>query len=216
MMHPHTRLNFINEQVGYGVFATAPIPAGTITYVADALEIAIPAESALLQNSVYRSLIDKYATVEPGGQRLVSWDIAKYVNHCCHCNTMSTGYGFEIALRDIAPGEEITDEYGLFNLEWEMNLACSHANCRRRLQRSDFDTFAAVWDAQIQAVLPCCLHVEQPLWSLLDGSTLADLIHFLATGEGYKSVTALRSKAATDNGRYLPTPPDTQFVTRIP
>ena len=38
MIHPNTRLGFVNEEIGYGVFATALIPKGTIVYVKDDLE----------------------------------------------------------------------------------------------------------------------------------------------------------------------------------
>lgn len=216
MIHPQTQLRFINEQVGYGVFATAFIPAGTLTYVQDALEIAIPAESRLLQDRAYRPLIDKYATIEPDGRRLISWDIAKYVNHCCRCNTMSTGYGFEIALRDIAAGEQITDEYGLFNLEWEMDLVCDQAGCRRRLQRGDFDAYVAAWDAQVQAALARCLSVEQPLWPFLDAAAVADLMLYLTTGENYKSLATLRPAPAPDYGRFHPPFSDPRLIGFAP
>ena len=33
MMHPSIELKPVNPQIGYGVFATAFIPAGTIVYV---------------------------------------------------------------------------------------------------------------------------------------------------------------------------------------
>lgn len=50
MIHSDTELKFVNPQVGYGVFATALIPQGTIVYVMDSLEISIPADSPLRQD----------------------------------------------------------------------------------------------------------------------------------------------------------------------
>lgn len=38
MIHPHTELKHINNEVGYGVVATKFIPAGTITWVLDKLD----------------------------------------------------------------------------------------------------------------------------------------------------------------------------------
>jgi hypothetical protein len=38
MLHPHTELRFINEQIGYGVIATHFIPRGTVTWVRDDLD----------------------------------------------------------------------------------------------------------------------------------------------------------------------------------
>lgn len=41
MIHPKTELRYINDTVGYGVFATDRIPKGTIVYVKDSLEITV-------------------------------------------------------------------------------------------------------------------------------------------------------------------------------
>lgn len=197
MMHPHCEVRTVNDQVGAGVFATAFIPAGTVAYVEDPLDIVIPPDSPLLENPVLRPTIDKYAVLEPGQRRVIGWDAAKYVNHCCQGNIISTGYGFEIALRDIQPGEEIRDEYGLFNLGWTMELNCPHKDaCRGFLRPDDFEKFAADWDAQIQAVLRRVMDVPQPLWPLLDAETTAALRHFVHTGEGYQSVRVLQMDTA--------------------
>ena len=193
MIHPHTQLRYINDQLGYGVFATAVIPTGTIVYIQDGLDIVIPVDSPLLQDPLQRAQIEKYAVIEPPDQhRVISWDIAKYINHCCHSNLLSTGYGFEIAVRDIQPGEELRDDYGLFNLEWDLVLVCQYADCRGRLKTADFPAQIRQWDAQIQAALHHILNVPQPLWSLLDEATEAALQQYLRTGEGYWSAGRLQ------------------------
>ena len=112
---------------------------------------------------------------------------------------MSTGYGFEIAIRDIQPGEEITDEYGMFNLDFAMELVCSRPNCRGQVSAADLEKYYPVWDEQIRGALSQLRAVEQPLWSLLDEETLQHLDHFLRTGEGYVSVLSLRH--AVQNGQ---------------
>ena len=194
MMHPNSEVQFVNERVGLGVFATALIPAGTIVYVDDPLDIVLLPDNPILQNPILRPMIDKYAVIEPGDKRVLAWDISRYVNHCCHCNIISTGYGFEIALRDIQPGEEIRDEYGIFNLGWTMELDCQlQDECRGCLRPDDFDKYYAVWDEQIQAVLKLALSVEQPLWGLLSEATAVALTHTIQTGENYKSVLALKA-----------------------
>ena len=192
MLHPQTQLRFINDQLGYGVFATAVIPVGTIVYVQDGLDIVIPPDSPLLQEPVQRAQIDKYAILEADGQRTIAWDIGKYVNHCCQANMLSTGYGFEIAVRDIQPGEEMRDDYGLFNLEWDIDLICTYDACRGRIKPKDFSTQIKQWDAQVQNALRHTLDVAQPLWSLLDSETEAALQSYLRTGENYWSVQRLQ------------------------
>jgi hypothetical protein len=194
MMHPNSEVRFVNEQVGLGVFATALIPAGTIVYVDDPLDIVLLPDNPILQNPILRPMIDKYAVIEPGDKRVLAWDISRYVNHCCHCNIISTGYGFEIALRDIQPGEEIRDEYGIFNLGWTMALDCQFQDdCRSCLRPDDFERYYAVWDEQILSVLKLVLAVEQPLWGLLSEETAVALTHTIQTGENYKSVLALKA-----------------------
>ena len=44
MIHPHTELRFINEQMGFGVFATQFIPKGTIIWALDELDQILEAE----------------------------------------------------------------------------------------------------------------------------------------------------------------------------
>ena len=192
MIHPQTQLRYINDQIGYGVFATAVIPIGTIVYVEDKLDIVIPPDSPLLQDPLHRAQIEKYAVIEPpDGQRTLAWDIGKFVNHCCYGNLLSTGYGFEIAVRDIQPGEELRDDYGLFNLNWDLDLVCENKLCRGRIRPVDLTAQVKQWDEQVQNALNHTGDVSQPLWSLLDAETEAALQTYLRTGEDYWSVQRL-------------------------
>jgi hypothetical protein len=194
MLHPHTRLQHISDAVGYGIFATRDIPAGTIVYIRDSLEIAVSPAQFAAHSPEMRAVIDKYSYIDERGDRIVSWDLAKYVNHCCQCNTISTGYGFEMALRDIATGEQLTDEYGIFNLDIKMELVCDRPGCRKRIGPGDFDRYYPEWDAKIRPVLPRLFGVDQPLGSLLTEETKNELEAFQNAGT-YKSVYALRLKA---------------------
>ncbi len=115
MMHPHTELRLISEDMGFGVFATRLIPAGTVVYAKDALDIEFAPGDPLIRDPAYAETVEKYTYIEPDGTRVLSWDHAKYVNHCCEPSTLTTGYGFEIALRDLRPGDELTDDYAIFN-----------------------------------------------------------------------------------------------------
>lgn len=191
MIHPATELRYISPSIGFGVFATALIPQGTIVYVQDALEIVLPADHPLLTADIYQPILDKYSTVEKDGSRLLSWDIARYVNHSCQSNALSTGYGFEIAVRDIQPGEEITDDYGLFNLPYDMPCACGHPACRGSVRPSDFTTLIQQWDTHLNAALAKLNSLEQPLWRYLDEETQTAVTSDLSSGD-YRSVQALR------------------------
>lgn len=192
MIHPHTELRHVNPEIGLGVFATALIPKGTLVYVKDALDIEITAAQFAQLASVSRRLADKYAYIDERGIRIVSWDHAKYVNHRCECNTISTGYGFEIALQDIAQGEEVTDDYGLFNISAPFAVSCGCTRCRRVVQASDIDRYGEVWDARVRDALQFVRAVPQPLWELLDPATLAALDGYLAGQQPYRSVRVLK------------------------
>jgi hypothetical protein len=192
MIHPHTQLRYINDDIGYGVFATQLIPKGTITYTKDDLEVEVfPDQYAAFPPSI-REVIERYSFMDERGVRVISWDHAKYVNHCCHCNTMSTGYGFEIAIRDIQPGEEITDEYGMFNLDYAMELHCHQLPCRGRVSAADLDRYHQDWDHKVKAALADWKKVSQPLACLLDATTLRALDLFAADEGSYRSVAELR------------------------
>ena len=194
MLHPHTELKFINDQIGYGVFVTRDIPKGTIVYVKDSLELEISPEMYQSHSPAMQDQIEKYAYVDDRGYYVVSWDFAKFVNHCCDCNTISTGYGFEIAIRDIMAGEQITDEYGIFNLEYEMHLQCGNQACRKVIKPGDFDVYYQDWDLKIRQAIPGMFEVSQPLFDFLSTEIQNQLEELKENSDSYKSVYALRYK----------------------
>lgn len=203
MIHPSTELRHINDTIGYGVYATEFIPEGTLVYVKDCLEISISEQDFSDHLPEMQAIIEKYSYIDEKGDRILSWDIGKYVNHCCHFNTISTGYGFEIAIRDIFPGEEITDEYGIFNLETEMYLRCEQKNCRGILKPSDFDTYYKVWDKMIKKSLKNVFSVSQPLMPFVESGVLFSLKEFLSDERKYKSVYSLKYYKDIKTGKVL-------------
>jgi hypothetical protein len=194
MIHPKTELKYINDTVGYGVFAKEFIPEGTIVYVKDSLELVISPTDYLIQSNEMKEVIDKYSYIDEKGNRIISWDFAKYVNHCCNCNTISTGYGFEIAIRDIQQGEQITDEYGIFNLDKPMQLECGEKNCRKVISAEDFDKYYKEWDEKIKKSIKKLFEVEQPLLPLIEENTRKELDLFFSNPDKYKSVYSLKYK----------------------
>ena len=194
MIHPHTTIKHINETVGYGVFATQDIPEGTIVYVKDSMELEISPMEYLTHQKEIQEVIGKYSYMDQRGYRIVSWDFAKYVNHCCNFNTISTGYGFEIAVRDIKAGEQITDEYGIFNLTYDIELTCAEPNCRKTVKPKDFDTFYTQWDETIKRSLTKFKSVDQPLLVFIDDFSKQELEAFIIDPLAYQSVYRLRNK----------------------
>jgi len=196
MIHPSTELRLVSPHVGYGVFAAKPIPRGTLVFVQDPLDIVITPEQYQGLDEASRQQAEKYSYLDVRGQRILSWDGAKYVNHSCNPNTMSTGWGFEIAIRDIEVGEEITDEYGLFNLEWEMDCCCGHAVCRGRIRPEDGLNHARRWDRELRKAVRHIPLVEQPLMRHVDEVTRHSLEQYLEGMKRYRSVRHLLLKPA--------------------
>lgn len=188
MIHPQTKLKWVSNEIGYGVFATCVIPKGTAVYVRDALEITIGRNAPLAQNPTYSEIIRKYSYIDAKGDYVLSWDHGRFVNHCCFPNTITTGYGFEIAIRDIQPGEEITDDYGLFNLDEDIPLSCHKGNCRGMARACDFDANVDRWDGIVKDALTHFYLVDQPLLSFFEKNALFQLNQYLETGNSYQSV----------------------------
>lgn len=190
MIHPHTKLDFVSETIGYGVFATQFIPKGTIVYVKDDLEIVIKPNDVINKDEKYKKIIDTYSYRDENGNYILSWDIAKYVNHCCEANTISTGYGFEIAVRDIQKGEQITDEYGLLNIENPIPLNCTHCNCRGQVSNQDYLHLLPEWDKKSKEAIKLILKVEQPLWDFVQNDLKQDLVKYIKTRRFFRPLAA--------------------------
>lgn len=182
-------LRWVSNEKGHGIFAKEFIPKGTITFVNDALDIYLDPNDPKFQKEPYLSLLDRYAYNAPDGRLVLCWDFGKYMNHCCWPNTLSTGYGFDIAIKDIAIGEEITTDYGTISTGHEMVFQCEKANCRKGITNESFDQCAKLWDEQILEALKLSDKVTQPLWNLLEKDVISDLNRFFQ-GEtsSYRSV----------------------------
>src|SRR5437763_555157 len=99
MLHPDTELRYIDPIIGYGVFATRPIPRGTITWVRDDLDQTFsPERFRDFEPPLLRELLDRYSYVDKEGDHVLFWDHARYINHACEATCLSPGYGFEIAV----------------------------------------------------------------------------------------------------------------------
>ena len=81
MIHPNTEIRLVNDHIGCGVFATQPIPMGTLVYVKDKLEIELDPRQYKKLDEAHRQIADKYSYIDERGIRIISWDNAKYVNH---------------------------------------------------------------------------------------------------------------------------------------
>ena len=162
MIHPNTELKFINEEIGNGVFATKLIPAGTIIWVQDKLDRVFSLTDIEKMEPVYRSIIENYTFRNNKGNYIFCWDNGKYINHSFKSNCLSTPYEFEIAIRDIQPGEQITDDYGYLNII-EPFRAADEGTKRKTVYPDDLIKYHKIWDKKIKKIFPRIIKLDQPL-----------------------------------------------------
>ena len=95
---------------GLGVFAAKPIPKGAVVWAFDPpLDQRLPAKLLEEQPEHVRRFVATYGMWE-GEDYLLLGDDARFLNHAHAPNLDSTG-PTTVAARDIAAGEELTDDY---------------------------------------------------------------------------------------------------------
>ncbi|MEQ9062819.1 MAG: SET domain-containing protein [Vicingaceae bacterium] len=162
MIHPHTELCFISKDVGYGVVATELIPAGTITWVLDDLDREFtPAEFEQMA-PFYQHILDTYTFRNNKGNLILCWDNGRYVNHSFNSNCLTTAYDFEIAIRDIHPGEQLTDDYGYLNIGKPFR-GIDEGTRRKTVYPDDLLKYYRVWDKKLLKVFDRITKHDQPL-----------------------------------------------------
>jgi hypothetical protein len=154
MIHPHTELRRVSSDIGYGVYATAPIPRGTITWVLDALDLVMPRERAAAMPRAYQPILERYCFIDDRGNSVLCWDLGRYTNHACEPTTVSIGSVCDVAARDIAAGEEITCEYALLNISEVITCRCGSPRCRGQVQASDLAALAPGIDRLVSSLVP--------------------------------------------------------------
>ncbi|MDX1767066.1 MAG: SET domain-containing protein-lysine N-methyltransferase [Arenibacter troitsensis] len=166
MIHPNTELQFINKVIGYGVVATEFIPAGTITWVLDELDIEFTPEDFKSMEPKYQEIVDTYSYRNSSGNLVLCWDNGKYVNHSFNSNCLTTAYDFEIAIRDIQKGEQLTDDYGYLNI-MEPFKAMEEGTTRKVVYPDDLLHYHKIWDNKLEAVFNKIPNLNQPLLPFL-------------------------------------------------
>jgi hypothetical protein len=170
MIHPKTELRFISSDVGYGVVATEFIPAGTITWVLDKLDREFTQEEFQNMDELYQDILDTYSFRNNKGNLVLCWDSGRFVNHSFNSNCLTTAYDFEIAIRNIQPGEQLTDDYGYLNIN-EPFRGIDEGTRRKVVYPDDLLKYYKVWDKKLQKVWDRIPKLDQALRKLVDHTT---------------------------------------------
>lgn len=187
MIHPHTEVRFISQEKGYGVVATKFIPHGTITWVQDELDQIFNQERISKLNPYSRRYLDTYSFTNKKGEKVLCSDNGKFVNHSFNPSCFSTPYDFEIAIRDIHPGEELTDDYGYLNVEKPF-YAIDENTVRKTVYPDDILNFHEKWDALIRINAPKVLEVPQPLMELIQKEVWTEFVNAVHNPNQMRSI----------------------------
>ncbi len=167
MIHPDTELRFISEEIGYGVVATKFIPKGTITWAIDKLDREFTPEEEGKMDSIYRDVLKKYTYRNNLGNFILCWDNGRFVNHSFNSNCLTTAYNYEVAIRDIHPGEELTDDYGYLNVTEPFDALPEAGSDRTVVYPDDLLRYHAIWDEKVLSAMKESIKVPQPLRVLI-------------------------------------------------
>lgn len=169
MIHPSTQLRYIDSQFDYGLFAVGSIPRGTIVWARDSFDQSFTSLQLESVAKPQRRMLEKYAFAQADGSLLLCWDARRFLNHSCVPNVLMTRYGFEIAVNDIHPGDQITCDYAALSLKRPFSCHCGTPECRGVIHPEDALLCSGVWSNAIAAALQSITAMEQPLWHLIDG-----------------------------------------------
>jgi len=181
MIHPNTELKFINDEIGYGVVAKKFIPKGTVTWVLDKFDRSFTPREFEEMDEPYKNILDIYAFRNNIGNYVLCWDNARFVNHSFNSNGLTTAYDFEIAVRDIQAGEQLTDDYGYLNISVPFR-AIPEGTRRKIVYPDDTLRYHKIWDKKLTNAFKSITSHEQPLSPLIS-SGMWENIQLICKGE---------------------------------
>ena len=145
-LHPHIEKRWINDKIGYGLFAVKPITKGEITTICAGCTIS----KAKIANATPRiiNLIETYG-YDLDEDLLLYPDEKEpmhdvwFLNHSCDPSVGNLDLFSTVAMRDIKIGEQITIDYATVDTDEiqehpGMQCFCKAKNCRKTITGDDW------------------------------------------------------------------------------
>ena len=195
MIHPKTELKFISNEIGYGVVATEFIPAGTITWAIDKLDREFSPLEFQSMDFIYQNILDTYSFRNNKGNFVLCWDNGRFVNHSFNSNCLTTAYDFEIAIRDIHVGEQLTDDYGYLNIQQPFR-GVDEGTKRKIVYPDDLQKYYKMWDKKLKNVFKLIPQLKQPLKELINEKTWN---HIEDVSKGKKEMDSILNNFYSEN-----------------
>lgn len=187
MIHPKTEIKYINDTVGYGVVAKEFIPKGTITWVLDKLDREFTPSELENMEPIYKDIFETYAYKNNKGNFVLCWDNGRYVNHSFNSNCLTTAYNFELAIRDIQPGEQLTDDYGYLNVDTPFR-GIDEGTKRKIVYPDDLLKYHKSWDKKLLSAFKEVSINPQPLKELINEELWALILRIEKGEETMESI----------------------------
>jgi len=136
-LSPRLEVRGHSETGGYGVFAREPVEAGELLVVWSG-RVVTPEQLAQFSPEMLRRSVqveeNLYLT------SIYPDEPADYINHSCNPNAGMSGQIAVVAMRVIAPGEEVSIDYAMCDGTPydEFDCQCGAPNCRRRVTGDDW------------------------------------------------------------------------------
>ncbi len=163
MMHPHA-IVLPSPGRGIGVYATAPISAGTAIWGPCPHCPRYDPRAIRRMPSAQRAWITEYGYGRPDGGMMVCCPNGHLLNHSCDANVLDYGLDFGVAVRDIAAGEEIEIDYRTFidDPDFVFRCTCGSPECIGDVRPEQDLQVIATWRERLTPVLARIAGVPQP------------------------------------------------------
>ena len=157
-VHPDTAVQ-LSRIAGRGLFASAPVAAGTVVCRLGGRLVSTAELKALFETS--DAYVDSIVVDVDVHLLLPAGDLAHFTNHSCEPNLGWADEYTLVALRDIAAGDELTDDYATSTADpaFVLMCHCETYRCRQVIEGTDWQIpqlqqrYAGHWVPYLQRLI---------------------------------------------------------------